>query len=154
MVVIDHICHMLCKSTSAPWGTFRTPRRERLTADIAIMSMLSESTAIVAVNGYLYLYQFIYLQNSSLPTLLQSCTLRVSVQLAIEWFFNSVSLAIETRYQNIALIAVWRRQWKRHTLAALVNAVPLAIWTNNTLFDVVGEHFHDSLKQICVMPFT
>ena len=32
-------------------------------ADIAIMSMLSESTAIVAVNGYLYLFQFVYLQN-------------------------------------------------------------------------------------------
>ena len=60
MVVIDHICHRLWKRTSAPWGSFRTPRRERLMADIAIMSMLSESTAIVAVNGLLYLYQFTY----------------------------------------------------------------------------------------------
>ena len=55
MVVIDHICHMIWKRQSAPWGSFRTPRRERLIADIAIMSMLSESTAIVAVNGFLYL---------------------------------------------------------------------------------------------------
>ena len=31
-------------------------------ADIAILSMLSESAAIVGVNGFLYLYQFIYLQ--------------------------------------------------------------------------------------------
>ena len=30
MVVIDHICHVIWKRTSAPWGSFRTPRRERL----------------------------------------------------------------------------------------------------------------------------
>ena len=46
MVFIDHICHVLWKRKSAPWGSFRTPRRERLMADIAIMFMLSESTAI------------------------------------------------------------------------------------------------------------
>ena len=49
MVVIDHICHVICKRSSAPWGSFRTPRRERLMADVAIMSMLYESTAIVSV---------------------------------------------------------------------------------------------------------
>ena len=60
MVVIDHICHTLWKRRSAPWGSFRTPRRERLMADIVIMSMWCESIAIVAVNGFLYLYQFVY----------------------------------------------------------------------------------------------
>ena len=57
MVFIDHICHVILKRKSAPWGSFRTPRRERLMADIAILSMLCESTAIVSVNGVLYLYQ-------------------------------------------------------------------------------------------------
>jgi len=114
MVVIDHICHVIWKRTSAPWGSFRTPRRERLMADVAIMSMLFESTAIVSVNGFLYLYHFIYLQNDSLLKLLQSFAITTSVQLVIEWFFTSVSLAIETHYQNMAVMAVWRRRWKRH----------------------------------------
>jgi len=92
------------------WGSFRTPRHERLMADIAIMSMLFEATAIVSANGYLYLYQFIYLQRSSLVTLLQSFSSHVSVQLVIEGFFTSVSLAIVTRYHNMAVMAVWRRQ--------------------------------------------
>ena len=65
MVVIDHICHMVWKRTSAPWGSFRTPRLERLMADIAIMGMLFEATAIVSVNGYLYLYQFIFLKKQA-----------------------------------------------------------------------------------------
>ena len=62
MVLIDHICHMLWQRRSAPWGSFRTPRRERLMADIAIMSMLYESAAIVSVNGFLDLYHFIYVR--------------------------------------------------------------------------------------------
>ena len=114
MVLIDHICHVICKRTSAPWGSFGTPRRERLMADIAIMSMLFESSAIVSVNGLFYLYQYIYLRDDSLLKLLQSFAITTSIQLVIEWFFTSVSLAIETRYQNIAIMAVWQRRWKRH----------------------------------------
>ncbi len=153
MVVIDHICHLLWKRTSAPWRSFRTPRRERLMADIAIMSMLYESTAIVAVNGYLHFYQFIFVKNASLLELLQSFAIRTSVPLIIEWFFISVSLAIETRYQNMAVMAVWRRRWKRHILVAIVNAVPLAMWTSNNLIEVVHGRFNDA-KQPCKMPFT
>ena len=153
MVVVDHICHMIWKRTSAPWGSFRTPRRERLMADIAIMSMLYESTAIVAVNGFLHFYQLIYLQNDSLLKLLQSFAIRTSVPLAIEWFFTSVSLAIETRYQNMAVMAVWRRRWKRHILVAVVNAVPLALWTSTNLLEVVHGRFHET-NQPCKMPFT
>ena len=69
MVFIDHIYHMLWKRRSAPWGSFRTPRRERLMADIAIISMLYESAAIVSVNGFLYLHQFIYVREETFSNL-------------------------------------------------------------------------------------
>ena len=154
MVAIDHICHVIWKRASAPWGSFRTPRRERLMADIAIMSMLSESTAIVAVNGFLYLYQFIYLQNDSLLKLLQSFAIHTSVQLVIEWFFTSVSLAIETRYQNIPVMAVWGRQWKRHFLVAVVTTVPIAIYTSAHLLQIIGRRFNELPSQPCKMPFS
>ena len=154
MVVIDHICHVICKRKSAPWGSFRTPRRERLMADVAIMSMLSESTAVMSVNGFLYLYQYIYLENDSLLKLLQSFAIHTSVQLVIEWFFTSVSLAIETRYQNMAVMAVWRRRWKRHILVAVVNAVPVAFWTGGNLFNVISGRFNETSNQPCKMPFS
>ncbi|XP_020626503.1 uncharacterized protein LOC110063848 [Orbicella faveolata] len=80
MVFIDHICVVICKRTTAPWGGFRTPRRERLMADIAIMSMLYESTAIVSVNGLLYLYQYIHLKDDSLLELLQSFAITTLLQ--------------------------------------------------------------------------
>ena len=154
MVVIDHICHVIWKRESAPWGSFRTPRRERLMADIAIMSMLSESTAVMSVNGFLYLYQYIYLENDSLLKLLQSFAIHTSVQLVIEWFFTSVSLAIETRYQNMAVMAVWRSKWKRHILVAVVNALPVAFWTGGNLFNVVRGRFDETSNHPCKMPFS
>ena len=141
MVFIDHICHVILKRRSAPWGSLRTPRRERLMADIAILSMLCESTAIVSVNGVLYLYQFTYLKNILLLKLLQEFFVHTSVALVIEWFFTGVSLAIETRFQNIAVMAVWRRRWKKHIFVAGANLVPLASWTTLTLLKVVQGRF-------------
>ena len=84
MVTTDHVCHFILKRKSAPWGSLRTPRRERLMADVAILSMLYESTAIVSVNSDLYLYQFIYLQNIPLLKLLQKFAVHTSVALVTE----------------------------------------------------------------------
>ena len=154
MVLIDHVCHVILKRKSAPWGSFRTPRRERLMADIVIISMLYESTAIVCVNGLLYVYQFTYLQNIPLLKLLQEFAIYTSVPLAVEWFFTGVSLAIETRFQNIAVMAVWRKRWKRHILVAMTNLVPLVIWTTANLLEVVHKRFDESKGHPCKMPFT
>jgi len=153
MVVIDHICHVICKRSSAPWGSFRTPRRERLMADVAIMSMLYESTAIVSVDGLLFLYQYMYLKDRSLLKLLQCFAITTSAQLVIEWFFTSVSLAIETRYHNIAVMSVWQRRRKRHILLAVVVTVILAIWISANLLDMAYERFKEPLNQPCEMPF-
>ena len=154
VVVIDHLCHQLCRGESRPWGSFRTPRRERLTADIVIMSMLFESSAIVSVNGLLYLFRFIYLErNDSFLDLLQSFAIHTSVPLVIECFFNSISLAIETRYQNMAVMAVWRKQWKRHILVAIVNVLPAAIWSSGSLLVVLHGRFDEPLDQSCKVPF-
>lgn len=155
VVAIDHICHVIRKRELAPWGSFRTPRSERIMADIAIVSMLFESTAIVSVNGFFYLYRLIYLKNIATFELLLSFVVFTSVPLVIEWFFTSLSLAIETRYQNIAVMAVWRRHWKRHSLVACINALPLAIWTSQNLLLVVHARFHESSNQLpCKMPFS
>ena len=153
MVIIDHVCHVILERQSAPWGSFRTPRRERLMADVAILSMLYESTAIVSVNSVLYLYQYIYLQNIPLLKLLQKFAIHTSVALVIEWFFTGASLAIETRYQNIAVMAVWRKRWKRHILVAIANLVPLAIWTTPHLLEIVHGRFHGFQSHPCKMPF-
>ena len=155
VVVIDHLCQRILKRASVPWGRYRTPRTERITADIAIMSMLYESTAIVSINGFFHLYQFIYMKNISHWAVLLSFTKLTAVPLAIEWLFASMSLAIETRYQNLAVISVWRKNWRRHILVTVLNVLPLAVWTSQTLFTLVQARFKDPLHQFtCKMPFS
>ncbi|XP_068676787.1 uncharacterized protein [Montipora foliosa] len=155
VVVIDHICQRILNRASAPWGRYRTPRTERITADIAIMSMLYESTAIVSINGFFHLYQFIYMKNISFWLLLVSFTKLTAVPLLIEWLSTSLSLAIETRFQNLAVMAVWRKDWKRHILVAVLNLLPMAVWTSQSLFSVVQARFEANLDQAsCKMPFS
>ena len=154
MVLIDHISHQLLERRKVPWGGFRTPRRERLGADINIMSMLYESSAIISVNGYLYLYQYFYTSdNSSLP-LLQSFAIKTSATLAIEWFFTSVSIAIETRYQNMPITAVWRKTWKRHIFVAVINMVVITVWGSTYLFIAIKQGASGENNDNCNMPFT
>ena len=154
VVFIDHICHVILKRQLAPWGSLRTPRRERLMADIAILSMLCESTAIVSVNGVLYLYQFTYSQNIPLLKVLQEFVIHTAVALVIEWFFTGVSLAIETRFQNIAVMAVWRKRWKRHIFVAMANLCPMALWKTATFLEVVQGRFDECKGHPCEMPST
>ena len=153
MVIIDHFCHVVWKRKSAPWGSFRTPRRERLMADIAIMSMLYESIGLVSVNGVFFLYQLIYVENESFANLFKSFAIQTSILLVIEWFFTSVSLAIETHYQNMAVMAVWRKRWKRHILVAIVNAVPLAAWSSGCIIEILHGRFSET-NHPCKMPFS
>ena len=153
MVLIDHICQQVWKGRIVRCGDFRSPRRERLTADIAIMSMLFESSAIISVNGFLHMYRHFYMNDNSFFQLLQSFAVTTSVPLAIEWFFTSMSLAIETRYQNMPVMAVWRRRWKQHVTVAMINAVVIASWLSLSLNEVLNGRFAGRSKDFCQMPF-
>ena len=103
---------MLWKRKSAPWGSFRTPRRERLMADTSIVSKLYESIGLVSANGVFFFYQLIYVENEPFANLLKLLIIQTSILLLIEGFFTNVSLVIETHYQNTAVMAVWQKRWK------------------------------------------
>ena len=65
-------------------------------ANIAIICMLYESIGLVSVNGIFFVYLLIYVENEPFANLLKSFAIQTSILLVIEWFFTSVSLAIET----------------------------------------------------------
>ena len=127
IVLIDYIYHQIHERRRLSWESFRTVRRERLATDIAIMSMLCEASAVISVNGFLHLHEYFYTEDKTLLDLFQSFVITTAVPLVIEWFFTCLSIAIETRYQNRPIMAVWRSQWKRHFIVAIVNALAIAI---------------------------
>ena len=71
---------------------------------------MNPQLSIVSVNSFMYLYQFIFLENEPLFKIRQSFAIHTLVPLVIEWFFTSMSLAIETRYQNMAVMVVYQKQ--------------------------------------------
>ena len=154
MALIDHIYNQVWERRLVAWGSFRTPRRERLAADIAIMSVVYEASAVISANGFLYLYQYYYTRNNSPLELLHSFAVTTLVPLAIECFFTSVSLAIETRYLNIPVIAVWRKRWRRHILVAIVSSVAITLWARTSLVIAVEGRFVNVTKVFCQMPFS
>ena len=154
MVLTDHFYNQVLEKRRIPLGGFRTPRRERLAADICVMSMLYESMAVISVNGLLHLYQYFYTSDNSPLQLLQSFAITTSVPLVIEWFFTSVSIAIETRYQNMPIMAVWRKQWKRHIIVAAINITIISTWSASYLLTGVQERFTNKFQDHCKMPFT
>ena len=154
MALLDHFYNQVLEKRRITLGGFRSPRRERLVADICIMSMLYESSAVISVNGFLYLYQYFYTSDNFLLQLLQSFAITTSVPLVIECFFTSVSIAIETRYQNMPIMAVWRKQWRRHIMVAVVNMVIISVWSSYGLLTTVQERFKDKFQDHCEMPFS
>ena len=153
IVLIDYIYHQIYERQCSSWRSFRTPRRERLATDVAILSMLCEASAIISVNGFLHLHEYFYTDGKTALELLQSFAITTAVPLVIEWFFTCLSIAIETRYQNRPIMAVWRRQWKRHITVAIVNALPIAIWTSTSLLIAIKGRFPKE-KDYCELPFT
>ena len=143
----------ICERERITWGSYRTPRRERLATDIAIMSMLYEASAIISVNGFLHLHEYFYTYNKTCLQIIQSFVITTSVPLTIEWFFSGMSIAIETHYQNRPIFAVLRKQWKRHIIVAIINALPIAVWSSTSLLTAIQSQFKD-MKDYCEMPFT
>ena len=152
IVLIDYIYHQLYERRRLSWGSFRTARRERLATDIAIMSMLCEASAVISVSGFLHLHEYFYTDGKTVPQLLQLFAITSKLPLVIEWFFTCLSMAIETRYQNRPIMAVWGTQWKIHLTVAIVNTLPIAAWSSLNLLNAIEGRF-PTVKDYCEMPF-
>ena len=83
----------------------------------------------------------------------QSFVITTAVPLTIEWFFSGMSIATETHYQNIPVFAVRRKQWKRHLIVAIMNALLIAVWSSTSLLIASKSQF-DGIKNYCEMQFT
>ena len=152
VILIDYLYRKIAQRKRVTWQSFRTPRRERLATDIAIMSMLYEASAIMSVNGFIHLHEYFYTDNETCQ-IIQSLVITTAVPLTIEWFFSGMSIAIETHYQNRPIFAEWRKQWKRHLVVAMINALPITVWSSTSLLIVIEKRFVD-LKDYCELPFS
>ena len=119
MVLRDHLDNQVVEGRWMPLGAFRTPRSERLTADLALMSIIFETASIVISNSCVGMYSVIYLDKPMQISIVYV----TAAQVGIEWVFTSISLAIETHFQNIPVLRVWRKRKWQHLVSAMVIVV-------------------------------
>ena len=124
-------------------GPYRTPRSQRVLADMTIQGLLFESVALVTAVAIKYLYQIVY-EDMSKEEVVQACidfSKRVFTGLGIILLSNIFVILILTRLINVAILKVWKCRWKVHCLvSSIVTFLILFYFTHFSLILVRANY--------------
>ena len=147
-----------------PAGITRTPRSMRFVADVSIQLVLTEANALVSAVGFSQLYNFMYPDEFQTPdgyfeSLIWQFLARCVTGLAIDVFFNTVSLWLQAMYLNVAVLKVWRsKQWRYHVISNVVCTIMVVLYFTEYLFAIVrGKNNGKKFKRFafnCSLPFS
>ena len=92
-----------------------TPRSNRLLADLAILSITAEASAIFVSEAGIQILRYYYARNDKgerydVATLLENFCLYSSIAIFIEFLFNTLAIKIQTYFYNIPIIRVWKNR--------------------------------------------
>ena len=145
-------------SNSSARAQYKTPRSQRLIADVSIQAMMFESCGLIISLGAMLLYKLLYAQLTAEDRREHTVEFlkRMSSGLVIEWVFNVVAVFIQTRFMNIAIFSVWKLKWKCHMLVgAVTSAMTILCFTSYLLQVVRSQEQQDILARNCtVLPFS
>eukprot|EP00795_Rhopilema_esculentum_P001253 gene1253-15633_t len=120
---LDFLLHKFLNGKIQSMTEFMTPRRNRLMSDLTLINMITEPAMIIISCATMAVLQYLYDadQNgirSDLNVLCKTATKRIAAAMAIEVFFNVLSLKIESYYFNMAVMRVWKKKriWILFTL--------------------------------------
>ena len=127
-------------------GSFRTPRTQRLVADLTICNIIHETNALIYTNAFVQLYALQVGVNSKGEILnthdvVAEFFMRSLSAIMIEYLFTGFGLFVLTWYMNIPVIRVWRRKWKTILAANLFACACLVIYSTHYLIDVVAAQY-------------
>ena len=157
---ILHWCHKRCtKRTQSVSGNIN-PRYSRLLADLAIVSIIAESTAIFVSSAGLQIFRYYYARNDrneryDVVTLLRIFCTNAGIATVIEFLFNVLAIKIQTYFYNIPIIRVWklRKAWilKMSLIQHFMNLLVFGYYvysatTTKNMFDL-------NITQQCIKPF-
>ncbi|XP_074615836.1 uncharacterized protein LOC141875447 [Acropora palmata] len=140
----------------------RTPRSMRFVADVSIQLLLTEPTALVSAVGLRQVYKFMFSDISnrpSVPDLVWGFLERCATGLAIDVVFNTVSLWLQVRVFNIAVLKVWNsKNWHAHFIANIVFTLMSILYFTGFLFVIIrtknDPHTPIRFTFNCSLPFS
>ena len=135
-----------------------TPRSMRFVADVSIQLLLTEPTALVTAVGFIQVYKFMYpdMSNPSVPDLVWGFLERCVTGLAVDVVFNTVSVWLQVRVFNIAVLKVWNsKNWRVHFIANIVFTLMSMVYFTEYLFAVIRTKIHPHRFAFnCSLPFS
>ena len=136
----------------------RTPRSMRFVADVSIQLLLTEPTALVSAVGFIQVYKFMYpdISTPSVPDLVWGFLERCVTGLAVDVVFNTVSVWLQVRVFNIAVLKVWNsKNWRVHFIANIVFTLMSMLYFSEYLFAIIKTKIHPHRFAFnCSLPFS
>lgn len=141
---------------------YRTPRSQRLIADISIQAMLFETTAFVYSIGAVHMYAFIYGSFTASPKqekldLVVQLAKRLGVGLSLEFIFNTIAVLIQVRYLNVPVLKIWKTKWTSHLVVSIISTIMTVLFFTDYLLRLVRADYEQdgtiTLVNNCTMPF-
>ncbi|XP_057309387.1 uncharacterized protein LOC130647520 [Hydractinia symbiolongicarpus] len=123
-------------------GMFRTPRTQRLIADLTICNIIQEIAALILTNAFVQLYalQFgstVGGEDFKPRDILMKLLLRTVFATSVEFIFTVFGIFIMTWYLNIPIIRIWKKRWKNLLFVNLTVCCILVLYTTEYLLEVV-----------------
>ena len=120
----------------------RTPRSQRLTADMSIQGMLFESTSIVYSIGVIQVYYLVYgASHDKWAVFRVEVVRRILVALAVEFVFNSIAVLFQIRYMNLPVIRVWRHNWRKHLILAFITTSITVVYYTEYMLPLIRAKY-------------
>ena len=157
----DYIIHRCCAKRQQGHISRETkPRVNRLFADLAIVSMIAESTAIIFSSVVIQLCRYYYGRDDKgrskdpLPLFEAGCW-QVITGITVEFFFNIIAIKIQTYYYNIPIIRVWKNNKRWLTTMLLINMFIGIFYFDDYLYRALrgNEMFDQQITHKCTKPF-
>ena len=129
-------------------GLFRTPRTQRLIADLVICNVIHEVTALMYTNALIQLYVLqvgVGSANTKVDKyeVLGEYLTRISVAVFSEFVITVFGIFILTWYMNIPVVRVWKKEWRNFLKVNLFMCSILAIYITHYMTGVVAGKYED-----------
>ncbi|XP_066911221.1 uncharacterized protein [Clytia hemisphaerica] len=132
-------------------GSFRTPRTQRLVADLTICNIIHETNALIYTNAFVQFYSLqigIDGQENAVDVydVVSKFFIRSFSAILIEYVFTAFGIFILTWYMNIPVIRVWRKKWKSILAGNLFVCACLVIYSTQYLLVVVADRYQHTIQ--------
>ena len=157
----DYILHRCCaKRQQGHVLKERKPRVNRLFADLAIVSMIAESSAIIFSSVFIQMCRYYYSRDGKgrihdAVTLLEVCCWQVTTGIVVELLFNTIAIKVQTYCYNIPIMRVWKTKKRWLTAMFLIQTIIPVFYFKDYFLNTPrdNEMFDKNITHKCTKPF-